>query len=432
MNTLDILPTNKTLVFYSPLEGNDCLVRTGTEDGELISFFNSVLLACSRSFKNMDKKERHALIKKIQGTIQDKINTKFWKIQGIELFKDILQTTLIDFYKAINISDISNSGIVKRILKKVITTKKQFELFKIITDLLPYDVITKIYPENNNIQLFKKSIMNTVKNYLINLEILHEIDDEKADDIIKNIVSFTKLLMDEVECYAYSKFEYNVEKVDDILVNIVSDYFNCNIYFINSVSRTPYILNDFDKLTNINSIIVLGIQTDNRYHYEIVGKLTHGNIINRDFMSDDLLIKKINSLLTIQLKKQAGYEAEHIQDLMSVHESENMTTSTDTYITNKDETDDYNKENIIKTKNNETPDEAVDNITDNKSNVENEDDLDNSNNILQNGISKYKHDSGHDSNLDSDDQFNYEHKADSNFQCVTDDKSEINLEYDDY
>ena len=30
MNTLDIQPINKTVVFYCPFEGNNCLVRTGT------------------------------------------------------------------------------------------------------------------------------------------------------------------------------------------------------------------------------------------------------------------------------------------------------------------------------------------------------------------------------------------------------------------
>ena len=91
MNTLDIQPINKTVVFYCPFEGNNCLVRTGTsKTNQINSCINSILHACSRSFKNMDIEDRTILINKVKNSIFTKISKKIWNTEGLSIFKKIL------------------------------------------------------------------------------------------------------------------------------------------------------------------------------------------------------------------------------------------------------------------------------------------------------------------------------------------------------
>ena len=90
MDKLNILPPNDTRVFHSSIEGNNCLVRTGTINDKILSFFNSVLLACSKNLKNMKLDERENLCKKIRDNIFVKITKNQWKINGINLFKKII------------------------------------------------------------------------------------------------------------------------------------------------------------------------------------------------------------------------------------------------------------------------------------------------------------------------------------------------------
>jgi hypothetical protein len=330
MDTLNVLPTNKTLVFYSPLEGNNCLVRTGTVNGKISSFFNSVLYACSRSFKNMNTVDTDKLIAKVRDNIFIKINTKCWEINGMESFRDTLKTTMIDFYKFINTNDSVKNTIVKKLSKNLIKSKKDFELFEIITELLPPNIIYDNNDNHKTIVSFKSSIMSTVKSYLENLEILHQIADEKSEMIIEKIVSFIKQILHEVEFTSFSTYKHTTTDVNSTLVEAVSNYFNCNVYFLDSVSRTPYILNDIKNFTYLNSIIIMSIKNSNEEHYEIVGKLTHGNIIKREFLSDDALVLKMKSLLEQQYRdKDRGMKHETVKKFSKYSKESEPETDTD-------------------------------------------------------------------------------------------------------
>ena len=136
MNNITALPINKTVVFYCPFEGNNCLVRTGTNDNSsILSFLNAVLYACSRTFKNLDTTEKFTLIKKVKDTIISKITKNQWPTNGLDIFKKMFNESVRDFYKSLNeYDDVSNmNNITKKITHKLIRAKKDYELFKIIT-----------------------------------------------------------------------------------------------------------------------------------------------------------------------------------------------------------------------------------------------------------------------------------------------------------
>ena len=297
MNTLDIQPINKTVVFYCPFEGNNCLVRTGTsKTNQINSCINSILHACSRSFKNMDIEDRTILINKVKNSIFTKISKKLWNTEGLSIFKKILTDTVTNFYEFINIRDTIANSIVKKLGKELITSTKQFELFKIIIELLPLD----IYEDNensNDIDTCKNNITMNVRNYLQNLPILHEISEENVDHIVKNVSHFINSLLNEVEFESFRKYNYQSDIVNDIIIDTLSEYFNSNIYFIDSSTRMPFIINSFNNFIHLNSVILLYLNSE---HYEIVGVLANENMIKREFISNDPIIVKMNSLIELR------------------------------------------------------------------------------------------------------------------------------------
>ena len=294
METLKISQINKTTVFNCPFEGNNCLVKTGSSEGIFTSFLNSVLNACSKDFKYLDKNEKHERINRVRDSLFAKINKNMWKIEGIKHYKNILFQNIKEYYDFINTTNKITNSTVKKIGKKLIQNRKQFELFKIIVELLPYNEITNFKSDTNSIDEYKDEIIQHVIMYLQNLEILNEFSEENIDYILKNISEFIKTILNESEYESFNNYKYNVTDIDKIFINAVSDYFACNIYFLSAETRLPYILTDYNKMKNINSIILLSFINK---HFEIVGILSHKNTVNRILLYDNPIIKIINKII---------------------------------------------------------------------------------------------------------------------------------------
>lgn len=73
------LPVNKTVVFNSPLEGDDdTLVRTGTI-GEGSCFFHSVLYGCSKDYASQDRQNRMKIVERLRASIAGNITKESWE-----------------------------------------------------------------------------------------------------------------------------------------------------------------------------------------------------------------------------------------------------------------------------------------------------------------------------------------------------------------
>ena len=73
LSTLNILPVNRTVVFYSPLQDKDVLVRTGTiADGSC--FFHSILHAYSKDYISMSTEDRIKYVKKLRVSMSKKVD----------------------------------------------------------------------------------------------------------------------------------------------------------------------------------------------------------------------------------------------------------------------------------------------------------------------------------------------------------------------
>jgi len=417
MNTLDTLPINKTYVFHSPLEGNNCLVRTGTIKDTILSFFNSVLISSSRNFKKLDTVDRDKLIMKVKDVIFSKINKKMWKFNGLQTFKKILRHVLVDFYKYITTSETIDNKIVKKLSQKLITNKKEYDLYEIITEILPYNIIIDTEdPSDGLIETFINLIKRNVKIHLQTVDIFTTLNEDNIDYIIKNISNFLNTVLTEVEFVSFKNYKYEIDEINEILVNTVSNYFNCNIYFIDSKTRLPFVLNNINDFENINSIIILSLEHE---HYEAVGILKHGNIINYEFLCDDALVMKMNKLISIKYNERKRREFEKQKE--EIHKcDEDKIVDNDNH-SEVDKTDDGDNHSEV----DKTSEEDKINDVDNHDEIDNHDEVD----VADNEDSLDKSDeidvADNEDSLDKSDEVVDTDNEDKNYVIITHDEADL-------
>ena len=119
------LPVNKTVVFCSPLEGSDVLVRTGTIS-ENSFFLHAFLHGFSKDYINMKKDERIRFTRRLKASMSGKLDIDAWeengdgiiaKIPFIEIFFELINN-FIDFLysyedESIKIKGRCNRRIIK-------------------------------------------------------------------------------------------------------------------------------------------------------------------------------------------------------------------------------------------------------------------------------------------------------------------------------
>jgi ribosomal protein S17E len=132
---LSPLPVKKTVVFYSPFEGDDVLVRTGIIEGQENTMIHAILHAYSKDYSSVDTKR---------------------KIKMAKSFGKNPREVLEKFYNAIT-NDITDN----KLLKKLITKEADKEVYKIIFGLITVPQINqRIFnnsedPEKIALELFK-------------------------------------------------------------------------------------------------------------------------------------------------------------------------------------------------------------------------------------------------------------------------------------
>ena len=103
-------------------------------------------------------------------------------------------------------------------------------------------------------------------------------------------------------------FKYYLTKITNIECNeenilLISDVLNINIYFIDSTTRLPVLIEDKQKYKNSQSLIILKVENN----FEIVGKLLTKNKIKNIFLKDETIIKKLNAFLFDNKKLKKDY-----------------------------------------------------------------------------------------------------------------------------
>lgn len=309
-NILKILPVNKTVVFYSPLESKDVLVRTGTI-GDGSCYYHALLHAYSNEYSLMNIQDRSKFVHRLRASMSDKIDKEKWQEIGGGLiakipFQEKLNSILVNFYRFINSDDKVKAKYIKNVVNILICKdQEKLELYELITELIPLNIFEKnILPEaytkseNENIDEIKKEILIQTLKYFNNIQNIKQIEIEKINYIYNILTTFINVITDEAEDMSFNDYVNNLknisDQVDTYTIGLISDRFNRDVYFIDANTRMPYQTSDTNNIKNRKSLIVIWIDQN---HYEIVGKLLTGNRIQREFEPDDPLIKKINMIL---------------------------------------------------------------------------------------------------------------------------------------
>jgi hypothetical protein len=264
---LKILPINRTVIFSSLLNYNKNLVRTGVINDDN-SFIHSILSASSKEYYDSDMNER---IKFVHKFTKNTFNKKDWKNSDEEyllFYKNVNNfiNILYDFIKKISLNEnnIDNIGKIKnkliiKIIKDIII--KNINLYDLMTDLINLEdfknnILKKI--KNISISQYKKYVINNLEKYISSIDVLKKTDLKRSEFIKDNILKFFKIILTEIEDDIFYN-SHKIIKSNIENINTISNTLKCNIYFIDSETRLPYIFDIKQKYTYDKSIILLKI-----------------------------------------------------------------------------------------------------------------------------------------------------------------------------
>jgi hypothetical protein len=308
---LKILSPNKTVVFSSPIEGDDVLTRTGTIS-EKNSFFHSVLHAYSSEYVNMDNQSRIKFVNRLKESLTETVSKDIWEELDNGLtakipFQENVKNILLNFYMFINGDKKATGKSTKNVILKLINNNEtKLEIYEIITELIPLsegfekNILPDAYRkcENGFISDCKRMLSRETIKYVKNTEVFTSINKQKADKILNILNDFIDTITEEAEDSSYTNYIDSLKNVSNEInphtIGLLSDKFNRDIYFIDSRTRMPYYATDIENIKNRKSIIVMWTGDT---HYEIVGRLLQENRIQREFKFDDILIQKIKTFL---------------------------------------------------------------------------------------------------------------------------------------
>lgn len=319
---LKILPVNKTVVFTSPLEGNDVLVRTGTvKEGSC--FFHAILHAYSKDYVSMNKTDRMKLVRKLRASMAGKIDKDSWEemaggVIAKAPFQEMVNKTLSNFELFLNGTDEKIRGrTTRKTIKLLITNEDEMDVYKIIISLVPIQMLTNellpnIYKKSSTMKI-KDTINLIVKEcseHFNNLEEMKMINKEKQDYLLNVFQICLKVVCNEAYKETYKNYVKGLEKtkeeVDSYSIDFISDRFDRELYFIHGKSRLPYNI-DVKETSHTSSKKCIVLISIDQNHYEVLGRLLPGNKIQREFDHNDPIITKINTFLNEPNKVKYKY-----------------------------------------------------------------------------------------------------------------------------
>ena len=315
------LAPNKTVVFRTPIEGEDVLVRTGCAS-DVSSFFHCVHHSCSKEYYSMNDKEREKLVRRFRSSIVGKIDRQTWEEMdggfiAKTAYKENINDIILNCYRFFKDDPKARGNATHRVIKTLIgEDEKLFERYKLITELIPVTegfketIISDAYDENEGVSfsMLNEAIIKNADSYVKRRKEVKSVSKDKSKYIRGLISKFITAVLKEAEEEAFKSFVAGSEKlaedIDAYTISVVSKKFNCDIYMINANNRMPYLKpQTVDNLKGLKvkkggkerkAIMILCINKD---QYEILGKLLPGNCIQREFDQSEPIIRKIHTFL---------------------------------------------------------------------------------------------------------------------------------------
>jgi hypothetical protein len=302
-NQMKIISVNKTVVFYSPLEGDDVLVRTGTiEDGSL---FHSLLHAYSKDYTTMNRRDRIKFVRRLKASLFGNTDKENWinTFVTLEPLNKNVITILTNFYNYLETSSVIKGRSTRRVIKLLITkSNSNLDVYKILKDLIPLEGplknhILPIATSKTTPQDYIKTLIRETEKYINATQILDSLDKAKANFVKDTLVKFLAVVTKEAENSAFKDYYTGMKntglEADNFTMEFISERLDRDICILSGDTRLP-LNNPGGPPKGRKTIIILKV--DNT-HYEIVGKLLPGNRIQREFESNDIIIEKIYALI---------------------------------------------------------------------------------------------------------------------------------------
>ena len=308
---LKMLPVNKSVVFFSPVEGEDVLVRTGTIS-EGSCFFHALLHAYSKDYATMDRKGRMRFVRRLRANMAGKLDQESWEEMGNGIiskvpFQENVLDILVNFYRFVDGNKEARGRSTRRVIKKLVSKSTgELNAYQSILELVPLrEFEQKILPssysqtDGSRIDACCDVIKEKTCAYLDKCPEMKSLPADNStfiQEAMKRLIDAVTAEAIDSAFKAYVKgLERVSEEVDGFTIDFISERFKRDIYFLDGKSRLPY--NNFPTSENLKgrkSMILIWVG-DN--HYEVVGRLLPGNRIQREFPHDDVLVERIKMFL---------------------------------------------------------------------------------------------------------------------------------------
>ena len=372
------LKTQEYVVFYSPIEGVNNLIRIGYSTSFLDSVLNAIV-DDGGYFKldDIDKiKYTDNLKKKI---INDRIIELSLEksVESIKLFKYNIAGIIYYFYNYIEkvseemerptfqdaaeqyMFETVSKSLIKRLIRSI-ENKNEYEvLCEILSLESVYDILDEVFKsfiDNDPVEIktCKKHLIVSFNNYISSLEILNEVPQENKDYLLKLLNTILKEVLNDSEFELYKpeinlikKIDKNINYTsveDDKLVKIIEEQFQSNILFLDAKTRLPLLRAGEEKyyFKYESSVIILCFETgQNGYKYETVCKLITKSKLHMKFLNTDPIVvnfidkistKEVKEVKEIDDKVVVSVQNEEIKDEV-VLENEEVTVETGDVVT---------------------------------------------------------------------------------------------------
>ena len=294
--------TNKTVVFWSPIDGDeDVLVRTGVKCDDF-SIYHALLYGYSREYIEMKNTGRINLVKKFRENLREKLGRKDWYklADSKDQFAEELGMILLNTYLYLKDSKF-RCNTTKTMLKSVdIQNNKQ--VYQIIKELLPIDTLEDdvfLVASNKHscLDLYSKDILEISGEELSKCHEFRLATAEQQNYIRKKQKKLFSAMLSAAENLAYTKYKDDCNTDDEVTpdyLSLLSNRINRDIYIINGDTRLPdKFLNQKDNIKQRKSMILLKVGDD----YEVVGRLLPCNKVIREFDYRESIVDKIHTYL---------------------------------------------------------------------------------------------------------------------------------------
>jgi len=281
LNVIKPVQDGRTVVFYSPIEGEDILVRTGVP--QIDSFFHSVLRSTFKQYPQLSEEKKEKVVTNFKRKLSRMaVNTEVYN----EIYKSNVKYSLENIYYFCSSPSKSKGKITGEILKLTMKNEKELEYYKILLQLIDINTLGEIIVDNKETSYGEKCL-----SYFRSLEDISGLPADKLQIFEAFLSKLVENLVKVVKAYSKNNYRQYMEStsvVDEMLVELASSYIGKNIYILSSKTRLPLKRYKDFVSKDRDTIILMEIQEE-KTHYEPVGKLITNSVVGRNFKDTDII-----------------------------------------------------------------------------------------------------------------------------------------------